>query len=110
MDAALNLRLTRTLPRRSMRRLVVPLLGGDDARQIDGLLPVRRAAAAYPGMSGGHWASKDGSESSSAKRKAIVPSHGRSIPGKIKYAIRKIELASIYALRIFRVSANSNTK
>jgi hypothetical protein len=96
----LNPRFKMDAPRRSIQRLVVPLLGCDDDGKVNGLLPVWRAAPANPRMSGGHRTSEDGGKARGSKCKAIVPSHGRILPPKKKNAMRKIILARFYALRI----------
>jgi hypothetical protein len=61
-------------------------------------------------MGSGHRTSEDGGKACGSKCKAFVPGHGQILPPKKKNAMRKIILAMGYALRIFRVSANHNTK
>ena len=93
-----------------LRLLVVPLhFAGDVCRQ-DGLQPVSGAAADDPSVCGGDRASKAGGELRSSQGETFVPGHGRILPPKKKCAMRKIILATGYALRIFRVSANPTNK
>jgi hypothetical protein len=75
----------------SVRLLVVPLNVARDVGRKDRLEPVSRAAADDPSVRGGYRASKAGGELRGSQGKAIVPSHGRIIPGKIKNAMRKIK-------------------
>ena len=80
-------------------RLVVHLRFSDDDGKENLLLPVWRPAAANPRMGGGHRASEDGGKACGSKCKAIVPGHGQILPPKKKCAMRKIILATGYAMR-----------
>ena len=64
------------------------------------LLPLRRPAPPNPRMGSGNRTSKDSGKACGTQSKAIVPSHGRRITSKEKYAIRKSPLAKRYAMRI----------
>lgn len=57
-------------------------------------------------MGSGHRTSKVGGKACGSKCKAVVPSHGEILARKKKNAMRKIILATGYALRIVRVSTN----
>jgi hypothetical protein len=104
MAAALNLRLARMLPWRSIQRLVVPLLGCNDGGKIMRLLPVWRTAAANPRMGSGNRTSEDGGKACGSNCKAVVPGHGRILPPKKKNAMRKNNpckvLRNAYSLRM----------
>ena len=65
-----------------------------------GLQPLSGAAADDPSVSCGYRASKASGKSGGTQGKAFVPGHGEIIPRKIKCAMRKINLAKGYALRI----------
>jgi hypothetical protein len=80
-------------------RLVVLLRFCDDDGQVNRLLPVWRAAAANPRMGSGHRTSEDGGEACGSKCKAVVPCHGPILPRQNKNAMRKKELAKLYAMR-----------
>jgi len=86
----------------SVRLLVVPLHLARDVCGKDRLQPLSGAAADDPSVCGGYRASKAGGELRSSKGKAFVPCHGEIIAGKIKCAMRKINLATGYALRKIR--------
>ena len=86
----------------SVRLLVVLLHLARDVGGKDRLEPVSRAAADDPCVSRGYRASKAGSKLRGTQGKAFVPGHGRILPRKIKCAMRKIILATGYALRRIR--------
>jgi hypothetical protein len=70
----------------------------------DRLQPLSGAAADDPSVCGGYRASKAGGELRGSQGKAIVPSHGRSIPSENKNAMRKIKACDkiriAYSLRM----------
>lgn len=70
-----------------------------DGGKEDGLLPLRRPAAANPGMRRGDRASENLREARGTQGKAIVPSHGPMVTRKEKHAMRKSPLAIKYAMR-----------
>ena len=83
-----------------LRCLVVLLDLSRDVGGKDQLQPRGWAAADDPSVRGGYGASKAGGELRGSKGEAFVPSHGEIIPRKIKCAMRKINLATEYAMRI----------
>jgi hypothetical protein len=83
-----------------LRLLVVPLHFACDVCRQDGLQPLSGATANDPSVSGGYRASKAGGKLRGTQGKAFVPGHGEILPQKTKCAMRKINLAFIYALRI----------
>jgi hypothetical protein len=87
---------------RWMRCLVVHLHLARDVGSKDGLEPLSGTAAANPRVSGSHGAPKAGGNLRGSQGKAFVPGHGRILPRKIKCAMRKIILATGYALRRIR--------
>lgn len=89
-------------------RFVVPCplhLSGLDIR--DKLLSQPRcwtlpcASADNPRVRGRNRTSENLRKAGSSQGKAFVPGHARSIPEKIKCAMRKINLVTFYAMRIF---------
>ena len=97
MDAALNLRLARPLPRRSMRRFVVlGDLTGDD-RQPVRLLPFGRlAASVLPIVSGPSGTTCGGDDlGGCVVGKGFGEGHGETLHRKNKSAMPKITLAII---------------
>lgn len=96
--SAFALRLTRGS--RWLLGLVVPLHLARDVGGKDRLQPRSWPATDDPSVRGGYRASKAGGELRGSQGKAFVPSHGKRIPAEIKNAMRKINLAMGYAMRI----------
>jgi hypothetical protein len=84
--------------------LVVLLHLVGDVGGKDRLQPLSGAAADDPSVRGGYRASKASGELRSSKGKAFVPGHGKILPRKIKFAMRKIKacdpIRNAYSLRM----------
>ena len=102
MHAALTIRFANPLPRRCMQVFVVLLHLVGNVGGKDRLEPLSGAAAANPRMGSGHRTSEDGGKACGPKGKAFVPCHGQILAQKKKNAMRKINLATGYALRRIR--------
>ena len=83
-----------------LRLFVLPLEVARNVGGKDRLEPIRWSAAANPRMGGSYRTPEACSDLSGSQSKAFVPSHGPRVIFRKKNAMRKINLASGYAMRI----------